>query len=137
MQASDDKAAGQLTKSLELLSEKVGDPSPLIYAELFRRHPEHEERFFMDTDGSVRGEMLSQAFEVLMGTDENRASAKTIATANRFAHDGYDVSESEFNQFFFIIRDVTRDALENQWTAEFENRWADILNKVTGETTNP
>lgn len=137
MQANDDAATGQLTKSLELLSEKVGDPGPLVYAELFRRHPEHEDRFFMDTDGSVRGEMLAQAFEVLMGTDENRASAKTIATANRFAHDGYDVSESEFNQFFFIIRDVTRNALESQWTAEFENRWADILNKVTGETTNP
>jgi hypothetical protein len=137
MQANDDAATGQLTKSLELLSKKVGDPGMLVYAELFRRHPEHEERFFMDTDGSVRGEMLSQAFEVLMGTDENRASAKTIATANRFAHDGYDVSESEFNQFFCIIRDVTRDALESQWTAEFENRWADILNKVTGETTNP
>lgn len=134
---TDQTQAGALTQSLELLSEQVGDPGALVYAELFRRHPEHEERFFMDTDGSVRGEMLSQAFEVLMGTDENRASAKTIATANRFAHDGYDVSESEFNQFFFIIRDVTRDALESQWTAEFENRWADILNKVTGETTNP
>ncbi len=134
---TDQTQAGAITKSLELLSEQVGDPGALVYAELFRRHPEHEDRFFMDTDRSVRGEMLSQAFEVLMGTDENRASAKTIATANRFAHDGYDVSENEFNQFFFIIRDVTRDALESQWTAEFENRWADILNKVTGETTNP
>ncbi len=134
---TDQTQAGALTQSLELLSEKVGDPSPLIYAELFRRHPEHEERFFMDTDGSVRGEMLAQALDVLMGTDENRSSAKTIATANRFAHDGYDVSESEFDQFFFIIRDVVRDALESQWTAEFEIRWADILNEITGETANP
>ena len=126
-----------LTRSLERLADKVGDPTRLVYAELYQRYPEHEARFFMDTDGSVRGEMLSQALDVLMRADQGNSAALTLTRANRFAHDGYDVSENEFNAFFCIIRDVTREALNEDWTPEFEDRWREIISLLSEETSAP
>lgn len=122
---------GALTHSLDVLADKVGDPTPLIYAELFRRHPEHEGRFFMDLDGGVRGEMLSQALDVLMRADENSPSAGVLVEANRFAHFGYGIEDDQFNAFFIVIRDVVKASLESDWTAEYENRWAQIIDDLT------
>jgi hemoglobin-like flavoprotein len=50
--------ADLITRSLELVAEH-GDPTSLVYARLFAAHPEMEKLFVRDTDGGVRGNMLS------------------------------------------------------------------------------
>ncbi len=122
---------GALTTSLEMLSERAGDPSQRIYAELFRRHPEFESLFFLDTNGDVRGEMLSQAFDLLMRADADDETADVMVRANRFTHDGYGVSADEFNSFFSVIRDVSRQALDAAWTEQFESRWTEVISQLT------
>jgi hemoglobin-like flavoprotein len=62
-----------LVDSLGLLSERAGDVTGLVYTRLFAAYPELEDLFLMDTDGGVRGSMLSQAFECLMDLAEGRA----------------------------------------------------------------
>ena len=119
-----------LTQSLERLAELVGDPKPLIYAELFRRYPDHEGLFFLDPNGDVRGEMLSQAFDLLMRADDDDKMAELMVGAARFAHDGYGVSVEDFNSFFGVIRDVTQAELGEEWGPEFEASWQSAIDQL-------
>ena len=49
--------------SLERFGEICADPAPLIYRRLFAQHPDFEDLFAMDTDGGVRGSMLTTCFD--------------------------------------------------------------------------
>jgi branched-chain amino acid transport system ATP-binding protein len=53
--------------TLERASERCADPAPLIYRRLFELRPEFESLFVMDTDGGVRGSMLTTCFNAITG----------------------------------------------------------------------
>lgn len=122
-----DEDEGRLTLSLELLAEQIGDPSDKIYDRLFDSDPRFRDLFFLDPNGDVRGEMLSQAFDVLMRADRGDPMADILLKANRFAHDGYGVAPEEFHAFFGILRSVTKEELGPEWTQAMERRWDDVL----------
>lgn len=120
-----------LTESLALLSERAGDVTGLVNGRLFADHPELEGLFLMDTDGGVRGSMLSEAFECLMGLAEGPGTlAETVIRSERVNHDTYDVPTGMFEVFFDIIRDATKDAAGHDWSPEAEDAWALTLSEV-------
>ncbi|MEZ5953056.1 MAG: globin [Hyphomonas sp.] len=120
-----------LTDSLTLLSDRLGDPTEEVYARLFRTHPDLEPLFSMDTDGGVRGSMLSQAFDCLMDLAEGPGRlAETVIRAERENHDTYDVPAGMFEVFFDIIRDVTKEAAGADWTPAMETAWTAVLAKA-------
>ena len=86
--------ASHILESLEAVSAKIGDPTPHIYRTLFERHPELEELFLMDQDGSVRGSMLQQALECVIGHVEGSTLHPMIVSTSRINHDGYGVPGS-------------------------------------------
>lgn len=117
-----------LVDSLGLLSERAGDVTDLIYDRLFKAYPEMEDLFQMDTDGGVRGSMLSQAFECLMDLAGGPGTlAETVIRAERVNHDTYDVPAGMFEVFFDIIRDVTRETAGNDWLSSMETAWTSVL----------
>ena len=126
-------ADGQaLTASLDLLAERIGDPTEDVYARLFARYPELEALFSMDTDGGVRGSMLSQAFDCLMDLAEGPGvMAETVIRSERANHDTYDVPAGMFEVFFEIIHDVTKRAAGSDWSPLMEAAWASVLADVS------
>ena len=117
-----------LTDSLDLLSERAGDVTGLVYARLFAAYPELEDLFLMDTDGGVRGSMLSQAFECLMDLAEGPGTmAETVIRSERVNHDTYDVPAGMFEVFFDIIRDVTKEVAGSDWSPLMEAAWTSVL----------
>lgn len=121
-----------LMESLGLLSERAGDVTDDIYARLFAHYPELEDLFLMDTDGGVRGSMLSQAFECLMDLAEGPGTlAQTVIRSERVNHDTYDVPAGMFEVFFEIIRDVTRETAGTDWSPAMEAAWAAVLAEAT------
>lgn len=121
---------GMVTWSLELLTEQIGDPTEKVYHRLFNSEPRFRDLFLLDTNGDVRGEMLSQAFDVLMRADRADPMADSLMKANRFAHDGYGVSPEEFHSFFGILMSVTKEELGSNWTNAMERRWDEVLMKL-------
>ena len=120
-----------LTDSLGLLSERAGDVTDSVYERLFAKYPELEDLFGMDTDGGVRGSMLSQAFECLMDLAEGPGTmAETVIRSERVNHDSYDVPAGMFEVFFEIIRDVTRESAGRDWSPMMEAAWAAILEQA-------
>lgn len=121
---------GRVTASLERLADRVGDPTLLIYQSLFQRHPDYEDMFVLDTNGDVRGEMLSQAFDMLMRADVDDSMADVLVKATRFAHDGYNVSEDQFDSFFETIRDVTKRELGGDWNEADDAAWTAAITRL-------
>lgn len=120
-----------LSASLELLSERAGDVTEAVYARLFAAHPELESLFSMDTDGGVRGSMLSQAFECLMDlADGPGTMAETVIRSERVNHDTYEVPSGMFEVFFDIIRDVTKEAAGSDWSPLMEAAWSSVLDNA-------
>ena len=117
-----------LSASLELLSERAGDVTDVVYARLFAAYPDLESLFVMDTDGGVRGSMLSQAFDCLMDLAEGPGvMAETVIRSERANHDTYDVPAGMFEVFFEIIHDVTKRAAGSDWSPLMEAAWASVL----------
>jgi len=121
-----------LTESLELVSDREGDVTGAVYDRLFASFPELEALFAMDTDGGVRGSMLSQAFECLMDLSEGSGvMAETVIRSERVNHDSYDVPEGMFEVFFGIIRDVVKEVAGSDWSPLMEAAWASALEDAT------
>lgn len=123
-----DAAAERVTQSLELLAERVGDPAPQIYARLFRRFPETQERFARDTTGAVRGEMLTMVFGCLM--DPGGPYQANLVRTERVNHDGFGTPSEVFDGFFGIVRETCRELLAGDWSPEFDAAWTAQIERV-------
>ena len=119
--------ADVIIATLELVAERVGDPTPLVYAELFRQQPEMEAMFVNDKDGAVRGHMLSEALDGIMDFVGARNYADNLIRAEIVNHENLGVPPDVFATFFAVIRDAFRGALEREWTAEMETAWGELL----------
>ncbi|MDO8289367.1 MAG: globin [Parvibaculum sp.] len=116
-----------ILQSLELVAERVGDPTPLVYAELFRQQPEMEAMFVNDRDGAVRGHMLSEALDGILDFVDERKYADNMIRAEIVNHENLGVPPDVFAAFFAVIRDAFRDALGREWTKEMEEAWKELL----------
>jgi len=119
--------AGIILDTLERAGEKCADPAPLVYRRLFAQRPEFELLFVMDSDGGVRGSMLETCFNAILGLIEDSSTQRVIISSSRFAHDGYGVSEADFELMFTAIRDTFRDLIGPEWTAEMDTAWVGLL----------
>lgn len=118
--------------SLAQVAERIGDPADRIYARLFEAAPELEALFVLDTDGSVRGEMLFKAFEMLADlVGENRYAADFLEIEYR-NHLNVGVAPGRFTLFFEAMVDTFRDMLGQDWTPEIEHAWGAVLTRVGG-----
>ena len=119
--------AAEIEASLALLAQRVGDPTPLVYARLFALHPQMEVHFWRDTNGAVRGEMLSRTFDAILDFIGERRYAGHMIGTEMVTHGGYDIPREIFATFFSVIRDAARSALGAEWTPLFEAAWIDVL----------
>jgi hemoglobin-like flavoprotein len=119
--------AAEIEASLERLAERGEDPTPLVYERMFRMHPQMEPYFWRDTNGAVKGEMLSRTFAAILDFVGERRYADHLIGTEMINHEGYDVPREIFVTFFAIIRDTAREVLGADWTDGFEAAWADLL----------
>jgi len=129
--------AGLILDTLERASERCADPAPLIYRRLFELRPEFESLFVMDTDGGVRGSMLTTCFNAILGLIEESDTQRVIISSSRFAHDGYGVAQQDFDLMFVAIRDTFRDLLGADWTVDTEAAWNILLTEIATIGASP
>jgi hemoglobin-like flavoprotein len=127
------RRAATIEASLELLAKRCEDPTRLVYATLFSRHPEVEVHFFRDTNGAIRGEMLARTLEAILDfIGERRYSARMFQT-ELITHEGYDIPRSIFSTFFTVIRDTMKERLKEEWSFEFERAWSELLPEIEAQ----
>lgn len=119
--------AALITASLEAAAARTGDLTQTVYARLFRQRPELEALFVMDTDGAVRGEMLSRVFDAILDFIGERTYAHNLIGAEATNHDGYNVPREAFALFFAVVMEAVREACGPAWTPEIEAAWRRLL----------
>jgi hemoglobin-like flavoprotein len=119
--------AALIEESLELFAEACPDPVAPVYERLFSRHPEMAPYFWRDTDGAIKGEMLSRTFAALLDFVGERLYAGNMIATEMVTHEGYDVPREIFSSFFAVVRDTVRDALGPAWTPAFDTAWTTLL----------
>jgi hemoglobin-like flavoprotein len=122
--------AAEIEASLELVAERCGDPAPRVYERMFERHPHMRPYFWRDTDGAIRGEMLSRTFAAILDFVGERRYADHMIGTEIITHEGYDVPREVFATFFAIVRDALRDLLGAEWTPQFEAAWEAMLVEI-------
>lgn len=128
MTSPEDRAL--IERSLEIAAERSGDLTASVYARLFQERPELEAMFVMDTDGAVRGEMLSRVFDAILDFIGDRAYAQNWISAEATTHEGYLVQREDFARFFEIVAETVREACGDGWTAEMDAAWSRLLREI-------
>ena len=113
--------------TLTQVAERHGDPTVKVYARLFELHPEFERLFALDRDGGVRASMLQTCIECIIGTAEQKDTARYVIEAARLHHAGYGVPEEQLDLMFVAMRDVFRGIIGADWTPAMETEWTALL----------
>jgi hemoglobin-like flavoprotein len=119
--------AAAIEASLELLAERCADPTPLVYERLFAEYPNMRPHFWRDTNGAVKGEMLSRVFEAILDFIGERHYAHMMIQTEMVTHEGYDIPREIFGTFFRTVAKTAREILAAEWTPEFETAWSELL----------
>lgn len=117
-----DDQTQMIVRSLEAIAEKVGDPTPQVFARLFAEHPEAEAEFARDVTGAVRGEMLTMVFTCLMDPDGPYQAG--LVRTERVNHDGFGVPSELFDSFFEVVKATCREVLDGEWSPDVEAAWS-------------
>ncbi len=123
-----------IERSLEIAAARGGDLTAAIYARLFRERPELEAMFVMDTDGAVRGEMLSRVFDAILDFIGDRAYAQNWISAEATTHEGYLVPRGDFVRFFEIVGETVREACGADWSDASGAAWSRLTKDVAALT---
>ncbi|HEX5379112.1 MAG TPA: globin [Phenylobacterium sp.] len=122
--------AAAITESLERVSERSSDPTPLVYARLFAENPEMEALFVRDTDGSVRGQMLYQVIESILDFAGPRAFGPNLMKTEIVNHENLGVPREVFATFFGTVRSTFREILGADWTPDMDAGWNELLREI-------
>ena len=123
-------SADVIEKSLELVADRIGDPTPLVYRRLFEANPDMRELFMRDRDNSVKGQMLQQVLEAVMDFVGPRGFADGLFATEWVNHQGLGVPPEQFIQFFSILVDTFRDELGADWTDDYDAAWRTLVGEI-------
>ena len=116
--------------SFELAAERCEDLTPLVYARLFREHPEAETMFRREGGDLVRGSMLALTIDAIMDFAGDRSGSFRMIQCEVQSHDAYGTPRKLFSDFFGVIAGTLREILGPEWSPEIEQAWRNLLGEL-------
>jgi hemoglobin-like flavoprotein len=122
-------------RSFELAAERCEDLTPLIYARLFREHPETEAMFRTEGSEQVKGSMLALTIDAILDFAGDRTGHFRMIECEVSSHDAYGTPRELFVAFFGVIAATLRDILDTDWSPEIDLAWRNVLEEIKGVVT--
>ena len=129
---SDDSAI--ISETLERVSERVGDPTPLLFERLFAEIPEAQALFIRDKGGLVRGQMFQVTIESLLDFLGDRSYGANLIQIERVNHVGLGVEPEMFDRFYRTVIATFKDVLGSGWTPDMDVVWNRVVGELTGQS---
>ena len=123
-------AVDPIQRSFELAAERCADLTPLVYARLFREHPETQVMFRSEDSDLVKGSMLALAIEAMMDFAGERTGRFRMIECEVASHDAYGTPRKLFGAFFGVIADTMQEILGSDWSAEIDDAWRKLLTEI-------
>lgn len=134
---TDPAHATAIIESLEVAAERGGDLTARVYDILFERQPAMRRLFWRDSDGAIKGEMLSRAFDAIIDFVGERHYAHRLIQSEVINHEGFDVPREVFASFFGVMLEAVRAACGPAWTPTMETAWRSVLADFDFYVTHP
>jgi hemoglobin-like flavoprotein len=126
--------AAIITKTLDRVVERVGDPMPRVFEHLFRETPEIEALFIRDADGLVRGQMFQVTIESLLDFLGDRSYGSNLVQIERVNHVGLGVEPEVFDRFYLTVMATFKDILGADWTSDMDTVWTRVIGELTARS---
>ncbi|MBR0799207.1 globin [Bradyrhizobium jicamae] len=123
-------SASPVERSFELAAARCDDLTPLVYARLFREHPEAQAMFRTEGSAPVKGSMLSLTIEALLDLAGERSGHFRLIECEVSSHDAYGTPRELFVAFFGVIAATLRELIGEEWSAEIDAAWHKLLGDV-------
>jgi len=125
-----DQLTDALEASLDLVVERCGDPTELVYDRLFAQHPEMKALFLGEQSRQARGHMLQMVLDTLTNMAAGETWAGNMIRAERINHDQIGVPFDVFATFFTVVHETFREAGGEDWTPAMETAWTEVLDRA-------
>jgi hemoglobin-like flavoprotein len=123
-------SANPIERSFELAAACCDDLTPLVYARLFREHPETQQMFRTEGSAPVMGSMLSLTIEAMLDFAGERTGRFRLIECEVSSHDAYGTPRDLFVAFFGIIAATLRELLGERWSDEMDVAWHKLLRDI-------
>ena len=117
--------------SFELAAERCEDLTPLVYARLFREHPEAKGMFRSEGSEPVKGSMLALSIDAILDFAGDRSGHFRMIECEVQSHDAYGTPRKLFGEFFDVIADTLRELLGSDWSPAMEDAWRKLLAELS------
>jgi hemoglobin-like flavoprotein len=121
-----------IERSFELAAARAKDLTPLVYARLHREHPETVAMFRTQGSDLVKGSMLALTIEAILDFAGDQSGKFRMIECEVSSHDAYGTPRELFLAFFGVIAATLRELLGEEWSADMEKAWADMLAEIKG-----
>ncbi len=125
-------SSNPIRHSFELAAERCEDLTPLVYARLFREHPEAEPMFRSQGSDLVKGSMLALTIDAILDFAGERSGHFRLIACEASSHDAYGTPRELFAAFFGVIADSLRELLGPDWSPEMTEAWRKLLAEIDG-----
>lgn len=117
-----------IQRSLELCANLAGDINETVYQRFYQRSPDAEP-LMAHTDQYMRGRMLDGVFKLLMeGIASDEGDYLHWEVENHI--NAYGVGTAMYRPLLQAVMDTVREALADQWNAEFQSAWELEINQL-------
>ncbi len=123
-------ASNLIQYSFELAAGRCDDLAPLVYRRLFRDHPEAEAMFRSEGSDLVKGSMLALTIEAMLDFAGDRTGHFRMIQCEVQSHDAYGTPRQLFGEFFGVIAATVREILGEEWSAEIDDAWRNLLHEL-------
>jgi hemoglobin-like flavoprotein len=118
--------------SFELAAARCEDLTPLVYARLFREHPETKTMFRTEGSELVRGSMLALTIDAILDFAGDRTGHFRMIQCEVSSHDAYGTPRELFAAFFGVIAETLHELLDTDWSPEIDMAWRNLLDEIEG-----
>jgi hemoglobin-like flavoprotein len=119
-------------RSFELAAGRCEDLTPLVYARLFREHPEAEPMFRSQGSDLVKGSMLALTIDAMLDFAGERSGPFRLIACEVSSHDAYGTPRTLFVAFFGAIAETLREIVGTEWSLEMDQAWRKLLAEIDG-----
>jgi hemoglobin-like flavoprotein len=121
-----------IERSFEIAAERCEDLTPLVYRRLFDAHPEARTMFRSEGSELVKGSMLALTIEAILDFAGERTGHFRLIACEISSHDAYGTPRELFVAFFGVIAGTLREVLGQDWSAEIDTAWRDLIAEIEG-----
>ena len=119
-------------RSFELAAERCEDLTPLVYARLFREHPETISMFRTEGSELVKSSMLALTIDAILDFAGGRTGHFRMIECEVSSHDAYGTPRELFVAFFGVIAATLHELLGTDWSPEIDVAWRNLLDEIAG-----